>query len=307
MNKESYRVLVDTDPSLGRRGAEVDDGLALFLIFNNPQLFIIEGITTVFGNIHVKKAFEFIKKYLELVNRIEVPHFLGASSKYTINKLTDASKFLIEKVKENPNELTLMTLGPLTNIATALEHYPEFFDDLKQIIFMGGTVEPTSAFSDPFIFGDSIFDKVESNFNNDPFAAKKLIETETQTPRIGMGLDVCCRAVFKEEHLKVIESTGTILTEYMLDHIKAWLKIWKFNKSDGFFPFDTFVPIYLIKSDLFTTTDFFLSVDTELFPGRLLILDSFRKNSAPITYCMNFRENFGEKYFMDLLLSNLIK
>ncbi|MGV9200230.1 MAG: nucleoside hydrolase, partial [Promethearchaeia archaeon] len=56
------RVLVDTDPGLGLRFADVDDGLALFLMLNN-DIFEIEGITVVFGNTPVEKGYLLVKKY----------------------------------------------------------------------------------------------------------------------------------------------------------------------------------------------------------------------------------------------------
>ena len=111
------KVLIDTDPGLGKKFADVDDGLALFFMLKNPEFFEIEGITTVFGNTQVKQGYKLLKNYLNLVRKENIPHFLGASSKDDFRYINEASKFLIQKVKENPKELTLLTLGPLTNIA----------------------------------------------------------------------------------------------------------------------------------------------------------------------------------------------
>lgn len=127
------KVLIDTDPGLGKNFADVDDGLALFLMLNNPKFFEIEGITTVFGNTQVKQGYKLLKKYLNLVGKTNIPHFLGASSKDDFGHMNEASQFLIEKVKEKPNELTLLTLGPLTNIGTALKNYPDFLNNLKSL------------------------------------------------------------------------------------------------------------------------------------------------------------------------------
>jgi len=160
MSNEKYRVLIDTDPGLGSMAADVDDGLALFIMLNNPEVFKIEGITTVYGNTPVKKGNLLLKQYLELFSRKDIPHFVGASSKYSLGKLTDASSFLIEMVKKFPKELTLITLGPLTNVATAFEHYSEFFENLKQLIILGGTVEPSSAFNSHFVFENGLSEKM---------------------------------------------------------------------------------------------------------------------------------------------------
>ena len=307
MVKPKYKIIVDCDPGLGKKAADVDDGLALFLMLNNPDIFDIVGITTIYGNTPVEGGYKLIQKYLDLANKPEIPHFLGASSKYALGTLTDASKFLIDKIQEYENELVLLALGPLTNIATIFQLFPHLFEKVKRIIFMGGTIERCSAFSPPFIFEDGLSEMVESNFQNDPMAAKFLIETETMVPRIGMGLDICCQAVFKEKHLKRIQSIKNPITNFIVEHIRSWLNVWQFNKSNGFYPFDTFIPIYLMKPELFTTVDLFLTIDTEEIPGKIEILQKKRENSAPITYCMNFKTENGKKEFMEILVSSLIK
>lgn len=307
MKRRKFKVLIDTDPGLGKKFADVDDGLALFIALNNPKIFEIEGITTVFGNTPVKKGFRLLKKYLELLNRIDIPHFMGASSKNDLGKLDNASNFIIKKVKENPKEIILLTLGPLTNIATALEFYPDLLNNLKCMIFMGGTVKPNNAFNPKFIDSSGVGEITEFNFFSDAIATKRVIEAKTFTQRIGMGLDICCQVVFNEEHLKKISSVDKPIPRFIKEHIRFWLNLWEYNNSGGFFPFDTLVPIYILKPELFDKTKFFLEVDTESVPGKLSTLDEECENSAPIYYCMKFKEPNGKEKFMDVLVSNLIK
>ncbi len=301
------RVLIDTDPGLGATFADVDDGLTIFLMLNNPE-FEIEGITTVYGNTPVKKGFKLLNNYLNLANRLDLPNFLGARSKDALGNLNDASRFLIEKVKENPNELILLTLGPLTNIGTALAHYPEFLDDLKKIVIMGGVLKFINPFSKSKSVISEQFDKSEFNFKNDPIATKNVIECNTQTSRIDMGLDICSKAVFKDEHFKKIESINKPIPQFIAKNIKSWLNFWKkYSDKDGFFPFDLFVPIYLLKPELFKVESYFLSVDTVNYPRMISIMEEKRENSAPITYCTDFADSKGEEEFMEILISNLIK
>ena len=307
MKRSKFKVLIDTDPGLGKRFADVDDGLALFVALNNPEMFEIEGITTVFGNTPVKKGFRLLKTYLELVKRMDIPHFMGASSKNDLGKLDNASNFIIKKVKENPKEIVLLTLGPLTNIATALEYYPDLLNNLKCMIFMGGTVKPNTAFNSKFIDSNGVGEITEFNFFSDAIATKRIIEAKTFTQRIGMGLDICCQVVFNKEHLEKIKSVDKPIPQFINEHIRFWLNLWEYNNSEGFFPFDTLVPIYNLKPELFEKTEFFLEVDTESVPGRLSILDEERENSAPINYCMKFKEPNGKEEFMDALISSLIK
>lgn len=307
MKRSKFKVLIDTDPGLGRKFADVDDGLALFIALNNPEIFEIEGITTVFGNTPVKKGFRLLKTYLELIKQVDIPHFMGASSKDDLGKLDDASNFIIKKVKENPKEIILLTLGPLTNIATALEHYPDLLNKLKCMIFMGGTVKPNSAFNSKFIDNNGVGEITEFNFFSDAVATKRIIEAKTFTQRIGMGLDICCQVVFNEEHLEKINSVDKPIPRFINEHIRFWLNLWKYNNSGGFFPFDTLVPIYNLKPELFEKTEVFLEVDTYGVPGRLSIINKEHENSAPITYCMKFKEPNGREEFMNALISSLIK
>lgn len=299
------KVLIDTDPGLGKNFADVDDGLALFLMLNNPDFFEIEGITTVFGNTQVKQGYRLLKKYLNLAGKENIPHFLGASSKDDFGHINEASQFLIEKVKEKPNELTLLTLGPLTNIGTALNIYPDFLNNLKRIVIMGGVIEPLNPFSkSKNTIGEQFFSDTEFNFSSDPLATKTIIEAQTLTPRILMALDICCKAIFKDDHLKQIQSIDEPIQQYLAKNIEFWLKIWKFSDKGGFFPFDTFVPIYLMNPDLFKTINYYFAVESN---GKISIVDKKSENSAPITFCSDFVEHNGDKEFMDTLISNLIK
>ncbi|MFX0033207.1 MAG: nucleoside hydrolase [Candidatus Hodarchaeota archaeon] len=302
-----YKVIIDCDPGLGKRAAEVDDGLAIFLMLNNPDIFDIIGITTVYGNTPVEVGYKLVKKYLKLANRREIPNFKGATSRYTLGTLTDASRFIISKIQEYEHEIILLTLGPLTNIATIFMEFPNLIEKIKKIIFIGGTIEPTSAFSPPFIFEDGLSELVEFNFQNDPMAAKVMFDTETLIPRIGLGLDICCQAVFKEEHLERIKSVKSPITNFIVENSEGWLNVWKFNKSEGFYPFDVFVPIYMLNPELFTTIDLYITIDTDETPGRIIKLKSKHKNIAPVTFCMNFQRSDGNKQFMEILIENLIK
>jgi purine nucleosidase len=299
------RVLIDTDPGLGKKGADVDDGLALLFMLNHSNVFEIEGITTVFGNTSVKIGYKLLEQYLNLVNRMDIPHKIGARSKNDLGKLTEASKFMIDLVKENPNEITLLTLGPLTNISTALHHFPSLFDDLKKIVFMGGTIEPTNAFNEKFSI---VSPHTEFNFYSDPNATRLFIEHESGTPRIGMGLDICCKVLFDEKSLIKMAQSNNPIPKFILEDLKYWFNLWKtYNGTDGFYPFDTFVPIYLMNPELFKFEDFSFKVDIGEIPGKLIKISHMVSKSKVITYALDFKEpNYGEK-FVNILVNGLIK
>ncbi|TXT63731.1 MAG: putative Inosine/uridine-preferring nucleoside hydrolase [Promethearchaeota archaeon] len=307
MNDEKYRILIDCDPGLGKKGADVDDGLALFIILNNPERFQVEGITTVFGNTRLTKGFRLLEEYLDMKGAMNIPHHKGAKSAADLGVSTEASNFLVDMVKKNPGEIILISLGPLTNIATALHTYPEFLNNVKEYVFMGGVINPVDAFSKKFTFGDELFVKNEFNFNQDPQATKTVIEAQSQTPRVGFGLDICCQAVFKKEHLDRIKNAKNPLTEYILEDLEYWLNLWEHNKSKGFFPFDTFVPLYLMNRELFSFNNYYLRVDTEQVPGMLIKTQKESGLYYPVNFCMGFSTDSGPEIFMEKLLSNLLK
>jgi len=298
------RVIIDCDPGLGKKfiPADVDDGLALFFMLNQQEIYDIEGITITYGNTRAKTGFNLLEGYLKLTNNLHIPHYLGATSKENLGTLTDASNFLISKVKDNPNEIILLTLGPLTNIATAMINYPEFLDDLKKVIFMGGILDPSSF----IIFNQSeIVETAEFNFSKDPKATKLFIEEITSTPRIGIGLDVCSQVIFNRSHYEIVKSHDTIISQYISENILNWLNLWEQNVSDGFYPFDTLVPIYLIREDLFKIQDFNLKVDIEVIPGKVIILEQKERDLHPLKYCTDFVSEQSKTDFIEILLTGL--
>jgi purine nucleosidase len=304
------RILIDTDPGLGQQNADVDDGLALFLMLNNPK-FQIEGITTVFGNTPVTKGHELVNKYLSLAEKSEIPNIMGAKNRRKLGKPTEASEFLVQKVKENPNELTLLTLGPFTNVSTALMEFPAFFDDLKEIVIMAGLLSPIFLVNPHFnrFYEKMPLQQILCEFNSfrDPEATKIALEAETQTPRVQMGLEVCCKIIITEQHLQKIESVNKPIPKFIVEDARKWIGIQEsFWGIKGFFPFDTCVPIYLLAPELFKSTQLYLEVDTEDIPGKYSITKE-KKDSAPISYCFDFHDDSAKEQFFDILISNLIK
>ncbi|MHA1295230.1 MAG: nucleoside hydrolase [Promethearchaeota archaeon] len=306
MKEKEYRVIVDTDPGLGKIGADIDDGLAIFLMLNNPEIFHIEGISIVKGNTRINVGYKLAREYLKVKKREDIPVLKGASSKREFGKENDAVKFMIDLVKEHPKEITIIALGPLTNVSTAINLDSEFLDNIKRVVFMGGTLYPIDAFSEKFRFLQSNdYNKTEFNFYSDANAAKILLETPTKTPRIGFGLDVCCKVVFREEHFEQLKTFNTPVINHIMEPIRFWLNLWKFNKSNGFYPFDTLVPIYLIEAELFKFIKINVEIDTIHLPGQIFILEKNRFDSAPIKYCIDFNLKEDINRFLDILIKNL--
>ena len=144
------------------------DGVVFAL--NSPELEIL-GITTVAGNQSVNIATADVLKVIELTQRTEIPVYQGAAAPLlhkgvewdtkrhggwfanepprqppggfaTTKKLEarGAIDYLVETVMKNPGQVTILAIGPLTNIAMAMRMEPRFAANVKQIVIMGGAI-----------------------------------------------------------------------------------------------------------------------------------------------------------------------
>ena len=152
-----YRLILDTDPGL-------DDALALFLALASPEVQI-EAITTVSGNVHVDLTTRNALTLLELAGRTDIPvargcdrplsrqpvfadyvhgqNGLGGVELPTPNLqplAQHAVDLIIERVMAAPREITLVPVGPLTNIALALRKEPRIADRVSEVVIMGGAL-----------------------------------------------------------------------------------------------------------------------------------------------------------------------
>ncbi len=149
------KIIIDTDPGH-------DDALAIMLAVKS-NLFNIEAITTVAGNSTIENTTRNARYVMKLLNKEDIPVYSGADKPLKrdlvqavvhgksgldgidpINeaKITgNAVEKIIEIVKNNPNEITLVTLGPLTNVSQAIIEAPEVMKLVKEIVIMGGAIK----------------------------------------------------------------------------------------------------------------------------------------------------------------------
>ncbi len=150
-------VILDTDPG-------IDDALAILLGIASPEIKI-EGLTIVYGNCALDQAADNALAVLNLANRADIPVYTGCgqpliqplrlaadthgSSGLGYAKLNPpevrkhsqhAVNFLIERVLSNPGKITLVALGPLTNLALAIRLEPRIIPAFREVIIMGGAI-----------------------------------------------------------------------------------------------------------------------------------------------------------------------
>jgi len=221
-------VLIDTDPG-------VDDALALLLAFSSPELRV-EGLTTVAGNVSLALGSLNALKLLDFLGVEGVPVAAGAE-KPLLRKCRDASsihgetglggatlpepnsrldergavEFILEKADELGGNLTLIPIGPLTNIAGAILARPSVIDEISGLVIMGGAFNLT-----PYGHGN-VSPVAEFNVWHDPEAAKIVFDSGIPITAIGLDVTTDPSNCLSAAKFKEIEATGTRRSSLMAD------------------------------------------------------------------------------------------
>ncbi len=288
------RLIIDADPGIGVKFRDIDDGLAILLALAAPNIFI-EGITVNFGNVGTDTGFRVAQELLRVAGT-DIPLFKGAQSKKELGVSSKAVEFMLEKVKANPGEISLLALAPLTNVASAMLLDPGFASNLKELVVMGGAI----SFKPFSYFG-------EFNFHKDGRAASIVMASRVQKSLISM--DLCSQVVFKDEHLQKIKSHDSTVARYLSAKIPHWLKLNKpITRKGGFFPWDVVAAAYLIDPSLFDENICSFSIEEMgIRSGRILDFTIHEKADADDRKSMvNVPVKIKEEAFMDLFINSLL-
>ena len=194
----------------------IDDALAILLALGSPGVETV-GIGTVAGNVDVDKGTMNTLRVLEVAGRMDIPVYRGCE-RPLIQRLYDASDVhgddgmgnsglpipvtaastihavdnMIRVARERPGEITLVALGPLTNVAMALRLEPRLPSLIRRLVIMGG------AYAHP----GNMSGLAEFNIWVDPDAAKAVFESEFDTTVV--PLDATMQVLLTEDHLKSV-------------------------------------------------------------------------------------------------------
>jgi inosine-uridine nucleoside N-ribohydrolase len=288
------RVWLDTDPGIGVSFRDIDDGLAIMYLLSSEEISL-EGISIIFGNVKAEKGYEVAKAVLK-VTGFDIPVFQGASSKKDLGTSLLAAKEMVKFVNENPGEISLLTIGPLTNVATAMMIDKDFSKNLKELIVMGGSfnVKPFSFFG-------------EFNFHLDGRATKTVMDAPIKKTLLTM--DVCVQAIFNDEHLARIKANDSEVSRYLAETIPSWLNINKFViRKGGFFPWDPVAVTYLIDDDFFDNNPCVFDIqETGIRSGRIIgpeFVEDFEERDGRIP--VNIPRKINADLFMEHFLNGLL-
>lgn len=263
------KIIIDTDPG-------VDDTMAIYFAMRSPELELI-GLTTIFGNVHTKLATTNALRLMEIAGRPDIPVAHGADNPLAVPYggpvpyvhgddgqgnvfLPDptttpidktAAQFIVEQVMSQPGEVTLVPIGPLTNIALALRLEPRIAQHVKEVAIMGGNaLGPGNATP-----------AAEANIHNDPEAADVVFGADWQVTMV--GLDVTHKTVMTTDHLKEYSQIDNPMAQHIAKIVPLYQEFYKrYEEISGIYVHDPSTIAYLIDPSLFTTKQYPIRVDT---------------------------------------------
>ena len=265
------KIIIDTDPGQ-------DDAVAILVALASPEELDVLGITCVAGNVPLDLTSRNARIVCELAGKRDVKVFAGCDRPLGRDLVTaehvhgktgldgpdlpeptmpmaegHAVDFIIDTLRDNaPGTVTLCPLGPLTNIATALQKAPDIADRIAKIVLMGGG----------YFEGGNITPTAEFNIYVDPQAAD--IVFKSGAPIVVMPLDVTHKALVTKARNDALRALGTpvgIAVAEMTDFFERFDKE-KYG-SDGAPLHDPCVTAYLINPDLFKGRHINVEIETE--------------------------------------------
>ncbi len=205
------RVIIDTDPG-------TDDAMAIILALNSPELKV-EALTVVPGNVDGRQGLENALKIVSLAGRCDVT--VAGGAQHPLNQKLITAQFwhgkngladvelppskcqadprfgpdlIIEMIHKYPHEITLIPVGPLTNIALAVSKDPSIAGLVKDIVIMGGSIT-----------GGNVNGAAEANIYNDPEAAQIVFNAGWMVTMVGS--DVGERTLITRKYLAQLQSS----------------------------------------------------------------------------------------------------
>ena len=235
-------VWIDTDPSVQRGGHEVDDGFALLQAFHSKELQV-RGVSVVFGNAPLDRAFPIGQRLVQQFGPTGLGAHRGAAGANELGLETDATRAL--EAALGKERLTILVLGPATNVATVLRNHPDLARNIERIVAVAGR-RP----GQHFITGKAATPFRDFNFELDPEAFAVILRS--RVPLVLAPWEISSRIWLDSSDLARIRRSGAAREE-LTDAAEDWLKVWKSQFGvEGFNPFDTLAVGYVTSPHLFT-------------------------------------------------------
>lgn len=250
------KIIIDTDPG-------IDDAMAICFAFYSEAIELI-GLTTIFGNVSTKQA---TTNALVLLEKLEtsLPVAMGAEKplKKKIREFPDfvhgkngfgeitysnpklekhpatAVDFIIDQIMSDPGNITIVAIGPLTNLALAIKKEPAILEAVEQIVVMGGAVTVNG----------NVNPAAEANMLSDPHAADFVLSRPG--PITMVGLDVSQQIIMDISYLVNVHKGKGVVGDFLFSMSQYYLDFHRSVGVDGLFTHDPSAIAYVIDPDLF--------------------------------------------------------
>ncbi|XP_058083640.1 uridine nucleosidase 1-like isoform X2 [Magnolia sinica] len=276
----SGKIIIDTDPG-------IDDSMAILMAFQMPDLEIL-GLTTVFGNVSAEHATRNALVLCEIAGNTNIPVAEGSheplkGGKHEVdetihgsdglgniflpppkgNKIgKSASEFLIDKVSECPGVVSILALGPLTNLALAIKKDSSFASKVKRIVILGGA----------FLTSGNMNPAAEANIYADPDAADIVFTSGANIDIV--GINITTQVVLTDADLAELKASNGRYAQIISD-MGQFYRDWHV-KSEGIYGIVQHDPVCfvaLVRPDLFTFKKGVVRVETQGICLGLTLLD----------------------------------
>jgi inosine-uridine nucleoside N-ribohydrolase len=249
------KVIIDTDNTMGKPFLWNDDGLAILYAFGHKDIDIV-GITTAFGNSSGKTVFKTTKRLLEAIGKEDVPLRRGANEEE--ERDTKAAKYLAKIAASNKGEISILALGPLTNLAAAHAIDKNFYKNLKHVILMGGITKERLEIGR--------IKMKDVNLKNDLSATMDVLNAEC--PITIINCHICKRVPFTHDHLEKIKFWPKKIIEKIENEFWVHQKV---HQVDHIFIWDVLVPVCLTNPELFEKNELLIKASKieDIEDGRL--------------------------------------
>lgn len=305
------KVIIDCDPG-------IDDSLAILLAMSSPELDVL-GITTVSGNVTSDVGAKNTLHALQMCSSLDTPVYEGEKYPLVRELITaqdthgedgigensyedvkdviirnNAVDFIIKTLKEN-KDVSIIALGPLTNIAKALQKDKEAFDNMDEFISMGGA----------FRVEGNCSPVAEFNYWVDPHAANYVFQNLSQKIHM-VGLDVTRKIVLTPNIIEFINRLDKNMAKYITEITRFYIDFhWNQEKIIGCVINDPLAVAYFIDKSLCSGFESFVQIAEDGISIGQSIVDVanfYRKEANTIVL-----NQVDEKRFMNMFLKRLFK
>ncbi len=234
-------VWIDVDTAAGVPHRDVDDAVALVQAFHSPEL-AVRGISVVFGNTSLELAVPIAREVTRRFGPHGVAVHVGAASAGQLGQSTAATDALIAALEAEP--LTLLVLGPATNVASVLKLRPDLAPRIEQLIAVAGR-RPGQRFTTGTTNPKGHRD---FNFEQDPDAFATLLDAGV--PLVFAPWEISSTVWITDAEL-ARWAAGSPASRWLAAAAPSWIGLWKdVFAVPGFNPFDTLAIAVLTHPDL---------------------------------------------------------